>query len=318
MKLTDIYKSIIEQGIKHDPRGANGVKNYLSKVKKEYNKLSAKEKQDFDNEKLTNPYSDTRLLYGTGNKEVKNILVGIDMETPELLLAEALRRKGKKIDLVLSHHPQGFARSIFHEVMNVQLDILKSLGLPEKKVKKLLDERMSEVMRKGLAANAMRPLDCARLLDIPFMCAHTVADNCVAGYLTKLFKNKKPSTVGDIIELLLKEPEYKYAVSTNAGPKLLLGKPSNRCGKIALEMTGGTEGSKKIFPDLVKAGVKTIVGMHMSEEHYKKAKKHSINVLIAGHISSDNLGINLLLDAVDKKKKLNIIECSGFKRIRRG
>jgi len=82
-------------------------------------------------------------------------------------------------------------------------------------------------------------------------------------------------------------------------------------------MTGGTEGPKKIFPRLSQAGVGTIVAMHLSEEHYKHAKGEHINVVIAGHIASDNLGLNLLLDEIEKKEKLNIIQCSGFVRVRR-
>ena len=59
--------------------------------------------------------------------------------------------------------------------------------------------------------------------------------------------------------------------------------------------------------------------MHMSEEHFKKVKDTSLNVVIAGHISSDTLGLNLLLDRLEKKAKerLETVDCSGFRRIRR-
>ena len=121
----------------------------------------------------------------------------------------------------------------------------------------------------------------------------------------------------DIINLISKEPEYKYAITTGTGPRMILGKASNPCGKVIVEMTGGTGGSKKIFPELVKAGVKTIIGMHMSEENFKKAKKYKLNILIAGHISSDSLGMNLLLGAIDPKRQLNIIPCSGYIKVKR-
>lgn len=317
MKLRDIYRSIIAEGIRHDPRGERKVKDYLKSVKKEYDGLSPKGKKAFDREKLTNPFSDSRILYGNPNKEIKNVLAGIDIETAEVLLAEALKKKGKRIDLILSHHPEGFALSALHGVMDVQIDILKDAGVSVKKARELLDEKMGEVARKLHPANAMRPVDAARLLGIPLMCAHTVADNCVSEYLNRLFKKTKPRTVKDIIEILNKEPEYQYALSTASGPRLILGKPTNRCGKIIVEMTGGTGGSKKIYPELIKAGVKTIVAMHMNEENFKKARKYSLNILIAGHISSDSLGMNLLLNAIGKRNKLNIIPCSGFIRVRR-
>jgi len=43
----------------------------------------------------------------------------------------------------------------------------------------------------------------------------------------------------------------------------------------------------------------------------------TIHAVMAGCISIDALGLNLLLDAVEKQGSLAIVECSGFKRIRR-
>jgi hypothetical protein len=40
-------------------------------------------------------------------------------------------------------------------------------------------------------------------------------------------------------------------------------------------------------------------------------------VVIAGHIASDNLGLNLLLDAVEKHGAFEVLECSGFRRVKR-
>ena len=317
MKLKDIYNSIVAEGIKCDPRGKGGADNFLDKVGKEHKALSPAKKKAFDKEKLTNPYSDSRILYGDPSKQIKTILAGIDMETQEVLLADALNKRGRKIDLILSHHPEGFALSALHDVMNIQLDVLESVGVSRKKAKKMLDERIGEVARKLHPTNVMRPVDAAELLGIPIMCAHTVADNCVSKYFNSTINRKKPKSVQDIIDILSAEPEYKYSVTIGTGPCITLGKPSNKCGKVIVEMTGGTGGSKKIFPELVKAGVKTIVAMHMSEEHFKKAKKHALNIIIAGHIASDSLGVNLLLDAIDPMKSLNIIPCSGFIRVDR-
>lgn len=317
MKLKNIYNVAIAEGVKHDPRGQKGVNAFLLSVKKEYENSNPRDKKAFDKERLVNPYSDSRILYGDPSQPVKNILAGIDMEAQEILLAEILKKRGKRIDLILSHHPEGFALSALHNVMSIQLDILEDAGVDRKKAKKMLDERIEEVSRKMHPANVMRPVDTAALLGIPFMCTHTVADNCVSSYLNTLIAKNKPKTVQDIIDLISEEPEYKYAITTGTGPKIILGKPSNKCGKVILEMTGGTGGSKKVFPELVKAGVKTIISMHMSEENFKKAKKHKLNILIAGHISSDSLGMNLLLGAIDPKSTLNITPCSGFIRVKR-
>ena len=78
--------------------------------------------------------------------------------------------------------------------------------------------------------------------------------------------------------------------------------------------------SYDVFGKLYKAGVRTLVSMHLSEEHFKKVKDANLNVVIAGHISSDTLGLNLLLDNIEKsaKQQFQVIACSGFTRIRRG
>ena len=96
-----------------------------------------------------------------------------------------------------------------------------------------------------------------------------------------------------------------------------MSKEKDKVGKILVDMTGGTEGSRRVFPRLSQAGVNTIVGMHFSEQHFKSAQKEHINIIIAGHISSDNLGLNLLLDELCRKDDFEIIPCSGFVRAKR-
>jgi len=82
-------------------------------------------------------------------------------------------------------------------------------------------------------------------------------------------------------------------------------------------MTGGTEGAKEVFESLTTGGISTIVAMHLSEDHRKEAEKNHLNVIIAGHISSDNLGMNLLMDELSKDNSFEILECSGFRRFSR-
>ena len=307
----------VEKGMANDPRGKREVEKVLKRRKKEYDKSSKEEKRDFDLGKLTHPYSDTRILYGDPNEEVKTLLVGIDIGEGELLLMDRLRAQGRKIDLALSHHPAGRAYASFYEVMGMQAQILSQYGIPINVAEDLLEPRIKEVERKVLPVNHMRAVDMARILDIPFLCIHTPADNMVATYLKRIMDQEKPDTVGEVVEILKETPEYKESSKNNTGPKVIIGKKERSAGKVFVDMTGGTEGSEKIFEKLSVAGVGTIVGMHISEKHYKEAKKHHINVIVAGHMASDTLGLNLLLDEIEKKGRLTIIPCSGFRRYKR-
>lgn len=317
MKLKEIYEFAVKKGVEADPRGKELVKQDLERTGKNYEGLKPEDKETFDQEMLTNPYADTRILNGKEDTEVKTILAGIDMEVSEILLADRLREKGIKIDLVITHHPEGKALAGFYDVMRMQADILNKMGVPINVAEGLLDERIREVQRRVMPANHSRAVDAAKLLDIPFMSIHTPADNSVTTYLQKIIDNKKPDTLADIMKILKAIPEYHAAVKQKSGPTILKGKPTNRCGKTFVEMTGGTEGSKEIFKKLSEAGVGTLIGMHLSEEHYKKAQEEQINIIIAGHISSDNIGLNLIFDELEKKEALKIITCSGFMRVKR-
>lgn len=318
MKLKDLYKNVIETGIKHDPRGIQAVKKTLNQNKEAFKKLSSQEQKEFDQESLTNPYADTRILFGDEEKQIKRVLVGIDVETAELLLADRLARDSKKpIDLCISHHPEGVAWAGFYEVMSMQADILEKAGVPIHLGENLIQERIHEVARRVHAANHNRGVDAAKLLNLPLMCIHTAADNCVQSFVCNLLDKKKPELLGDVITLLKEIPEYKIATKEKAGPKTIKGNANQKAGKIFVEMTGGTEGHKKAYENYVYAGISTIVCMHLSESHFKEASGKHLNIILAGHISSDNIGMNCILDALQKKAHLDIVTCSGFRRVTR-
>ena len=316
MKIKDIYAKAVQRGIELDPRGKDQVEAELKRVKKDFDELKEDKKKDFDKERLINPYADTRILYGEPDRDVKAVLVGIDMEVGEVLLADRLKSKSRYIDLVISHHPEGRALAALYEVMDMQSGILLKYGVPINVAEDIMSDRIKEVERRLLPANHTRAVDAARLLDMPFMCIHTPADNAVANYLQKVFDEKKPDYISDIIDILKDIPEYKDAVNEKAGPKVVVGSEKRKTGKIFVDMTGGTGGSKDIYEKLSIAGIGTIVGMHIGEDHKKEAEKHHVNVVIAGHMSSDNLGVNLLFDDI-LEKSVEIVAASGFRRFSR-
>jgi len=150
------------------------------------------------------------------------------------------------------------------------------------------------------------------------MCLHSACDNLAAKFLKDGIEKKDSLTrLEDLLNFLKEIPEYKEAVKIGAGPTIFVGDPERRCGKIAItEITGGTEGSPKLYEKMAQAGIGTIIGMHISEEHKKEAEAANLNVVIAGHMSSDSLGVNLFLDELEKQG-IEIIPCSGLIRISR-
>jgi len=314
MKTKEIYNLAIEMGEKADFRGIAALKKTLERKKQKFESLSKKDKTDFDVETLENPYSDSRILNIAKDKEIKKILVGIDIDSAEVLLAKEIG----DIDLIISHHPLGRALATLSEVMELQCDVLNQYGVPINIAEGLMREKISEVARGLNRVNHQKTVDAAKILGFNLICLHTACDNLAAKFLKeKVEKAKNITTLENLLDLLKEIPEYKEAIKIGAGPRLFVGSKENRCGKIAItEITGGTEGSPKLYEKMAIAGIGTIIGMHVDEEHKKEAEAANINVVISGHMSSDSLGMNLFLDKLEKKG-IKIVPCSGLIRVKR-
>jgi len=317
MTIEEIYQLAIKMGIGADPRGKKGVEKYLERQKKSYEELSERKKEDFDLENLKNPYSDTRILFGDPSTNVDKVMAGIDFDTGEVVLADRLNEKGEGIDLLIAHHPAGGALASLHEVMDLQVDLLAFYGVPINVAEGLMSERIGEVRRKFGPINHYRSVDAARILNLPFMCIHTVWDNLSWRFMADIFEKREFDTVGEVMEALRKIPEYAQAIKYKAGPSIFVGSEKNRAGKVVVAgFTGGTDASKDIYERLSQAGVGTVIDMHAPEEHREEAKKHHINLIIAGHMVSDSIGANLFLDEL-AKRGIHVIPTSGLIRVSR-
>jgi putative NIF3 family GTP cyclohydrolase 1 type 2 len=316
MTIQEIYDLAIEMGMKADPRGEKGVRKMLERAKKEHEELSEKKKKYFDKESLINPYSDTRLFHGDHKAEVKRILAGIDANAAEVLIADRLTEKGKKIDLLIGHHPEGIALAALHNVMDLQVDVYSASGIPVNVAHALMSQRMVEIERRIHPSNHTQVVDAARLLDVPFMSLHTVWDNLGDNFMKNYLKGKEFDTVGEIVDYMMELPEYVEAKIGKAGPIVVSGNEKSRPGKIAIFFTGGTNPSKEMYIEMAKAGIGTIIDMHMPEDAIKEMKKLHVNVINAGHMSSDSIGANLFFDELEKKG-IEVVPCSGFIRVKR-
>jgi len=163
---------------------------------------------------------------------------------------------------------------------------------------------------------AEKSQDLASLLKVNLINTHTITDNLVNKYLHDYITKKGPRTIGDLMEVLLEIPEYQEGKKRGAGPSIFAGDPRHRVGNFLVEMTGGTNPSLKVYKELSRYGISTIIGMHMKDTARDKANEHHMNVVIAGHISSDSLGMNLFLDELEKRG-IDIVPCGGLIRVSR-
>ncbi len=242
-------------------------------------------------------------------KDIKKVLIGVDMETPEIILGKELG-----VDLVISHHPNSdSARINFHNVMDRQIDKMVEYGVPINKAQKALAKRKAEVALSTHVSNYDRASSAARALNMPFMNIHLPADiigeNIVQNYLNDYTKDKPKVTCGNIVEALKDLDIYRDAV---AGPVIRVGSDDSYAGKVIVLFAGGTNGGVDVFKSYFEAGVGTIVCMHVPDGVRKAVAEQNIgNVIVAGHMASDSVGLNVIIEALEKKG-LEVQKMSGI------
>ena len=241
------------------------------------------------------------------SQNVKRILVGVDIDTGDLMLA-----KDQGFDLVLAHHPAGDnSRVNGMQVMQRQIEVMTRVGIPINKAQKALAERQRGLLNAAHGNNWSKVTGAARVLNIPFMNVHLPCDILAENHVQSVLDaNIKPtSTVSDLCDLLMTIPEYQNAITK---PLIRVGAPSDYCGKPYVIMAGGTNGGASVAKAYFDAGIGTLLSMHVPEDVVKAVKEQNIgNWIVAGHMASDSVGINILLAEI-AKYDVEIVRLNGI------
>lgn len=242
-------------------------------------------------------------------EDIKKVLIGVDMETQELLLAKELG-----VDCVVSHHPKAdSARTDFSKVMTKQINRMVTFGVPINKAEKALSKKLKSVELSTHVSNYDRVSSAAKLLNMPFMNIHMPADligqKIVQDFLDEKFRDHSKKKLKDVVEALNEMEIYRNAL---AGPVIRVGSEDSYAGKIAVLFAGGTNGGEDVFKAYFEAGVGTIICMHVPEDVKKAVEKQNIgNVIVAGHMASDSIGLNKIIEKW-KDEGLEVIKMSGI------
>ncbi|KXB07271.1 hypothetical protein AKJ52_00600 [candidate division MSBL1 archaeon SCGC-AAA382C18] len=317
VKLEEFHEFIVQEGIEKDPRDRSRIDDLLEDRKENFEDLEGARKEMFDVDRLENPFDDTKVIYG-GDKDVERFAVGVDMEVQELVLLDRLNEKGRDVDGVITHHPTGRALAKLHEVMGLQIDVLSEYGIPVSQAEGMVRSRSSEVKKGIHPGNHPRVPKTAELLDMALMTMHTAADNHAYSYMKDYLDEEEPDTLNDLIDTILEVPEYRWSLKYGMEPQIHAGDDKNRAGKVGvLGFTGGTDLGDDIIEKMVNSGIDTLVAMHAPKGQIEKAEEKNINIVTAGHMPSDSLGINLILDKAQQKYDIEILPMSGYKRVKR-
>jgi len=253
---------------------------------------------------------DSGIVYDN-EKEVKRILAGIDMDTTMLMLAKQLG-----FDCVAQHHPAGimnpggsnlFARDHMKKLMEC--------GLPINEAQKLAYANHAKRNQGMHSRNRTQMRDVAKLLDISDVAFHTPADMLAERYtqarMDALMERNPRCTVQDVIDELMTIREYQDALEGQK-PEVWVGNKDSFAGKIYVEMYGVGAPSLDEYIACANAGIGTFVTMHATPEVINGMREHNkANLIVAGHMASDSLGFNQILDAWEKAG-IEIVRISGI------
>ncbi len=319
MTLRDLYETSIQLGMALDVRGEAALHRQMAQRREEHAALPAWQQPYYDQERFRNPFGDVRIVNGPDDVELETVLLGINIGIDELLLADRLRSKGTKIDAVIAHHTTGIgvAISLVHDFMPVSIDFMVEEGVPRAKAEECIN-RYIEEKSQSLEDTARMGPDTAKLLGFPLACIHTPADYYIGEGVRPVVEAAQPQTVGDVVQALMHIPEVQSAAHIGAEPRVMSGEESWPAGRILLKFGGGYILPPDAYTLLGKAGVNTVLQIGCAPAHARAAQEAGVAIVRIAHAACDNIGINLLLDEVERRLgTLIVIPCNYFERIKR-
>jgi hypothetical protein len=230
-------------------------------------------------------------------EDLETALVGIDLESPEIQLAE---REG--YDLVLAHHPPGGdPRVNFAPVLDKQVEFMTAHGVPEERAEEAASGIISGMEHAGHSANYRHDPSIAEHLDIPYMNVHLAPDEIGRRRFQEVADEfDDDANVGEFADALGEIDEIDEAITD---VELRVGERENDLGEVAIHHAAGTNGGSDVASAYFDNGVDTVLYIHVGagdtaelQEEYGGEGK---NLVVTGHIASDAIGMNEFIDALE-------------------
>jgi hypothetical protein len=246
-------------------------------------------------------------------ENVRRILLGIDIEQKDLRLA-----RDRAFDLVLAHHPLRW--TAFLGVMDRHEALMTAAGVPAARAERASRENRAFWEALADSAHAEREAGglcaLAEKLDLGLMNIHLPCDEMGRRVLQEQADGLAPSgTVADLMGRYASLPEIRAA---GEGVSLLCGDPDARLGRTVVIHAAGVNGGYPVANALFESGTDTVVYIHFfSDEQADRLRKEGKgNLILTGHYGSDSLGINPLVDELERRG-MEVVCCNRMVRIKR-
>jgi putative NIF3 family GTP cyclohydrolase 1 type 2 len=238
-------------------------------------------------------------VYVESPRDVTRVLFGVDIDTGELLYAQQAG-----YDAVIAHHPLGeHARMDFANVVHRQVDMMVAEGIARDVAEQAVASRLERIHRADHMGNYNRIVDTARLVGMPLCNVHLACDIIGRQAIIDMLQSRASSStrVGDVIEWLGEFPEMEAALTR---PEAWVGDPSALLGRWVVAMAGGTNGGYPVFREYYRAGVDTVLAMHIAEDDLQRLRAEApsnANLVVTGHMATDSIGINAVISGLEEQ-----------------
>lgn len=233
-----------------------------------------------------------------GGKNIKKIMLTIDVTTGDLMLAKNLG-----CDAVITHHPIGKTAINFHRLIDRHIDYMKENGISEDTAKKSILELKRRIELRNHTQIYSSVVDSAKLLDMPLVNIHQPCDEYAKRVISKKIQDTNPNLVSELVTTLEEIPEFKKAETKI---QVAYGNPDSPVGKWVAIIAAGTNGGFQVAKSYFENGISTVLYFHIDYNDLAKLRESAIqgNLVILGHLAGDSIGLN----ALGKKLEENGIE----------
>ncbi len=259
--------------------------------------------------------ADSCVAHDTG-KPLTKVLATINATTGDLLLARDLGCDG-----VLLHHPlAGSARRSFAGVLDRMVELMEMHGVAREAATEATGELRARCRFNDHASDWDHLVSAAKLIGVSLFNVHLAADELgrrVMEAATTGLGDK--ATVGDVASALRSVPELAH----EANEVLLVPEDAGRlAGRVAVMHAGGTNGGASVAEALFDASsgdepVRTVVYIHLSGADARRLEARAAggepgSVVVTGHLASDAIGMNVLMEAIGERGGPEVVRHGGL------
>ncbi len=242
-------------------------------------------------------------------RPVRKLLASINATTGDLALARQLG-----CDTYLLHHPlAGAARRNFSIVLDRMIELMMEHGVTREEAEKATADLRRRLRFNDHLSDWDHLASAADLLDLNLLNVHLAADELGRRVMVDALATlDDDATVEDAVAALRTIPELAHP----ANEIILVPAPpapthptrpdapdvrNAPALPIAVMHAGGTNGGFPVAAALFDRGVRTVLYIHCGGDDAKRLEdRHAAGdpgtLIITGHLASDAIGMNLLLD----------------------